>query len=239
MTEDQERQILELYAGYLGREAPPERGLHTILGDAAGVSRHQAHRVLWQCRSGVRQEYFDRIKAGSGTPDTAEGRRWGAALDEARGRVASGAVDLAPLDAPAPRRTASEQLRPVGERRPQPVSTPARTARAEAPAVSGGGDEMPIPGKLEVTLKVTEVPSDAATEANGWKSFVVIAEAVEVSVTVRPKVFAKLAEAPRTYESWVAAITGKMGRRTEKGFVLDDAAVQVFEKKVKPAPSVG
>jgi hypothetical protein len=36
---------------------------------------------------------------------------------------------------------------------------------------------------------------------------------------------------------WVAAIAGKMGKLTNNGFVLDQPAVQTFEKKPKePKP---
>jgi hypothetical protein len=32
---------------------------------------------------------------------------------------------------------------------------------------------------------------------------------------------------------WVAAIAGKMGEPTDRGFVLNEPAIQVFEKKPK------
>lgn len=60
------------------------------------------------------------------------------------------------------------------------------------------------------------------------------------SVTVKPKVFKKLEDAQADFPMWVAAIAGKLGEATEKGFILADPNIQVFEKKPKepkPAPS--
>jgi F-type H+-transporting ATPase subunit beta len=60
------------------------------------------------------------------------------------------------------------------------------------------------------------------------------------SVTVKPKVFKKLEDAQANFPMWVAAIAGKLGEATDKGFILADPNIQVFEKKPKepkPAPS--
>jgi hypothetical protein len=54
-----------------------------------------------------------------------------------------------------------------------------------------------------------------------------------VTVKVRPKVFKKLEQAQENYPMWVAAIAGKLGQLTEKGFVLDQPNIQVFERKPK------
>ncbi len=43
----------------------------------------------------------------------------------------------------------------------------------------------------------------------------------------------KLETANATYAEWIAAISGKMGAVTSDGFVLEDANVQVFERKSK------
>lgn len=65
---------------------------------------------------------------------------------------------------------------------------------------------MPVPGKLEVTIKINAMPADAITDANGWKPL------------------------------WVAAISGGMGPRTADGFELAEPNIQVFERKAKPDP---
>jgi len=97
---------------------------------------------------------------------------------------------------------------------------------------------MSVSGKLELTIKITELP-DAATVENGWKSFEVDCEGQIISVTVKPKVWKKLEDAQANGPLWVAAIAGKMGQSTEKGFVLAEANIQVFEKKLKEPAVVG
>ncbi len=94
-----------------------------------------------------------------------------------------------------------------------------------------------IPGKLELTIKINEFPTNIKTVENGWKKFEVDCEGQIVSVTVKPKVFKKLEDAQANYPMWVAAIAGKMGKLTNNGFVLDQPAIQTFEKKPKePKP---
>ncbi|MCL2934860.1 MAG: hypothetical protein MGG11_22205 [Trichodesmium sp. MAG_R03] len=58
-------------------------------------------------------------------------------------------------------------------------------------------------------------------------------EGIIVSLTVKPKVFKKLTTVAENYPLWVAAISGKMGERTENGFKLEQPNIQVFEKKPK------
>jgi hypothetical protein len=96
---------------------------------------------------------------------------------------------------------------------------------------------MPTPGKMELTIKINEFPSDVKTVENGWKEFDLDCDGQEVTIKVKPKVFKKLEEAQANYPMWVAAIAGKMGELTNKGFVLDQPNIQVFERKPKePKP---
>ena len=92
---------------------------------------------------------------------------------------------------------------------------------------------MSTQGKLELTIKISEFPADVKTIENGWKSFEIDCDGQIVSLTVKPKVFKKLEQAQTDYPMWVAAIAGKMGEPTEQGFVLNEPAIQVFEKKPK------
>ncbi len=71
------------------------------------------------------------------------------------------------------------------------------------------------------------------TVENGWKEFDLDCDGQLVTVKVRPKVFKKLEQAQENYPMWVAAIAGKLGQLTEKGFVLDQPNIQVFERKPK------
>src|SRR5262249_17806079 len=93
-------------------------------------------------------------------------------------------------------------------RRRRPWTRPSRDARPLA---------MATPGKLEITIKINALPTEVRTDANGWKAFAVDCEGVAVSVRVRPKMWTKLEQAAATFPLWVAAIAGKMGKRTAEG----------------------
>ena len=92
---------------------------------------------------------------------------------------------------------------------------------------------MSTPGKLELTIKINEFPTDVKTVDNGWKEFDLDCDGQVVTIKVRPKVFKKLEQAQENYPMWVAAIAGKMGESTKAGFVLDQPNIQVFERKPK------
>lgn len=93
---------------------------------------------------------------------------------------------------------------------------------------------MPISGRMEISIKINEMPKEVKTVKDGWKEFSIdVGGGREVSLTVRPKIFKKLEEAQQLYPQWVAAISGKMGQVTQKGFLLEEASIQVFEKKPK------
>jgi hypothetical protein len=91
---------------------------------------------------------------------------------------------------------------------------------------------MTVIGKLEITVKINQIPESTPAK-NGWQAFEVDCDGQIIAVTVRPKVWKKLEEAQANYPSWVASITGKMGTRTKLGFVLEEPAIQVFERKPK------
>ncbi|MBD1838884.1 fertility inhibition FinO-like protein [Coleofasciculus sp. FACHB-501] len=92
---------------------------------------------------------------------------------------------------------------------------------------------MTTQGKLELTIKISEFPADVKTVENGWRCFEIDCDGQIVSVTVKPKIFKKLEQAQTDYPMWVAAIAGKIGETTDRGFVLNEPAIQVFEKKPK------
>lgn len=87
-----------------------------------------------------------------------------------------------------------------------------------------------IEGKLEVTIKINELPQTNTVE-NGWQQFEVDCGGRIISVTVKPKIWKKLTDAQANYPQWVAAIAGKLGQQTENGFVLEEPNIQVFEKR--------
>ena len=89
-----------------------------------------------------------------------------------------------------------------------------------------------IQGKLEITIKISELPTAVAVE-NGWQRIEIDCDGRIIEMVVKPKVFKKLTDAQANFPEWVAAIAGKMGEATENGFVLLEPNIQVFEKKPK------
>jgi len=92
---------------------------------------------------------------------------------------------------------------------------------------------VPTPGKLELTIKISEFPSQVRTLENGWKQFDIDTGDQIVTITVKPKMFKKLEQAQENYPMWVAAIAGLMGEKTDRGFMLNEPNIQTFEKKPK------
>lgn len=89
-----------------------------------------------------------------------------------------------------------------------------------------------IAGKLELTIKTNELPQPKTLE-NGWQQFNLDCYGRIISFTVKPKIWKKLTDAASNYQQWVAAIAGKLGQKTENGFVLEEPNIQVFERKPK------
>ena len=98
---------------------------------------------------------------------------------------------------------------------------------------------MPIPGKLEVSIKINQLPEDVATNKNGWKVFRVDCGGRPVEVALRPRMWNKLAEAAAAWPMWVASVSGTMGAPLGQGFILNEPAVQVFERKPRPEAAPG
>jgi hypothetical protein len=95
-------------------------------------------------------------------------------------------------------------------------------------------------GKLELIIKINELPNDVQTNKDNWKTFELDCDGRVVSVTVKPKIWKKLEDAATNYPQWVAAIGGKMGESISNGFVLSEPNIQVFERKPKePKPEAG
>ena len=93
---------------------------------------------------------------------------------------------------------------------------------------------MTVPGRIEVTIKVSQLPTTELTE-NNWHQFMVDCNGKQVSVTVKPKVWNKFKSQAEQYPEWVAAIRGGIGEISSIGFVLEQPSIQVFEKKPKEA----
>ncbi len=84
-------------------------------------------------------------------------------------------------------------------------------------------------GKLEVVIKINELPNKVETMKHDWKRFWVNAEDQVVQMTVRPKTWKNLFEANQKYPTWMASITGQMGVRIRSGFILLEPSIQIHE----------
>ncbi|CAN5687840.1 hypothetical protein BH23CYA1_BH23CYA1_24300 [soil metagenome] len=93
---------------------------------------------------------------------------------------------------------------------------------------------MNVPGKLEATIKINELPTSEVVE-NGWLHFTIDCDGRQISVTVKPEVWRKSTTAAEQYADWVAAVTGRIGELTPDGFVLENPSIQTFERKPKAA----
>ena len=74
---------------------------------------------------------------------------------------------------------------------------------------------MSVPGKLEATIKISELPTSEVVE-NGWRQFTIDCDGRQVSATVNRR-SEKADNRHEQYESWVAAITGWMEKAHARG----------------------
>jgi hypothetical protein len=97
-------------------------------------------------------------------------------------------------------------------------------------------------GKLEINIKISQLPTPSHTIKRGWQRFYLNVEGQIVQMKVRPRTWNKLLQANEEYPSWIASITGKMGHRIKNGFELLEPSVQIYEKKVnipsEPNPEI-
>lgn len=94
-------------------------------------------------------------------------------------------------------------------------------------------DETLTKAQMDITVKISELPSEVNTNEQGIKEFYVKANEREVFIAINSKQYNKLVTAQQTWPSWIGRIAGKLGQSTKDGFILDKANVQVFERVVK------
>lgn len=87
-------------------------------------------------------------------------------------------------------------------------------------------------GKLEINIKINQLPAQFHTIKRGWQRFYINVEGQIVQIKVRPRTWNKLLKANEEYPTWVASITGKMGHRIKNGFELLEPSIQIYERKV-------
>ncbi|MBD2598141.1 hypothetical protein H6G74_28005 [Nostoc spongiaeforme FACHB-130] len=94
--------------------------------------------------------------------------------------------------------------------------------------------------KSEVTIKFSgELPT--ATPAANKKVEVSLTDqnGVVFTALINAKSWRKAEANALEFGDWAGAISGKLGQRTDSGFEVVDAGVQIFQKKAKePKPDV-
>ncbi|MCK5537250.1 MAG: hypothetical protein KAH84_05120 [Thiomargarita sp.] len=87
-------------------------------------------------------------------------------------------------------------------------------------------------GKLEINIKIEQLPNWVETVKNGWKQLYLNVEGNIVRIKVRPKTWVRLLAADKDYEKWIASINGKMGQRIKNGFELIEPAIQIYQQQM-------
>jgi hypothetical protein len=90
---------------------------------------------------------------------------------------------------------------------------------------------MATQGKLEITVKIAKLPQ--ARKLDNGIVFDVVCDKMTVNIFLQTKRWKKLLDANEKFPVWEATITGVMDNPTVKGFMLNNAIVQIFEKKAK------
>ncbi len=103
---------------------------------------------------------------------------------------------------------------------------------SKEPSVIPELDDL-IVGKMEVCVKISELPADSKTLRNGWEEFIINANGQMVKITIRPRTWKKLQTALHEFPMWVAHIRGKRGNHIKGGFELLTPGIQIFEKHPK------
>jgi hypothetical protein len=112
----------------------------------------------------------------------------------------------------------------------QPSAPPAQAPPSINPLTPQEIRDMATAVKAQVTCKLNQVPKHRELPDKRVEFFLADGDRV-FTVKMKPKMFKKLTE--HGFTEWVASITGDLGPATETGFELENASLQVFEKKPK------
>ena len=146
-----------------------------------------------------------------------------------RRALQAGAVRL-DLQGQASGVVAADEVRTAPRR---PRRNPSSPTKAALPAnATPVPEEYLVPGRLELTVKFSELPRPLAVR-DGLKIGLQTGEGV-VTAILPAKVWRKLEQAAKDYPQWVAALSGSLERFADGEIVLKHPAVQVFEKKTRP-----
>lgn len=97
---------------------------------------------------------------------------------------------------------------------------------------------MAIVGRMDVTLKFSELPTEVAVDKNGWRRFELNCGGKLVKVGMRPKNWAKVEQAARDWPLWTATLAGTFQVDDKGAMTMPEANVQVFERKPKPIADI-
>jgi hypothetical protein len=90
---------------------------------------------------------------------------------------------------------------------------------------------MATQGKIEIIIKIDRIPQ--ARKLDNGVVFDVVCDKMTVNIFLQTKRWKKILEAKEKYPVWEANITGVMDNPTAKGFMLNNAIVQILQKKAK------
>ena len=91
---------------------------------------------------------------------------------------------------------------------------------------------MATPGRIDVTMKFSELPAEVEVDAKGWRRFVLDCGGKLVRVGMRPKNWAKVEQAAKDWPLWVVSLAGSIQLDSE-GLAMPEANAQAFERKPK------
>jgi hypothetical protein len=85
------------------------------------------------------------------------------------------------------------------------------------------------PAKVELSLKFNQVPSVRSLAAGLVAFDLEVDNGTVFTVDIKAKSWKKVKDSMAEFPQWVARVSGKLGKKTESGFKLEGARVQVFE----------
>lgn len=86
-----------------------------------------------------------------------------------------------------------------------------------------------VPGRLELTVKFSELPEPLAVR--GGMKIGIHAEEAVVQAVLPPKAWRKLEQAAKNWPLWVAVLSGALDRHEGGTITLGNPALQVFERQ--------
>ncbi|MBD2247446.1 hypothetical protein [Nostoc sp. FACHB-888] len=90
--------------------------------------------------------------------------------------------------------------------------------------------------KSEVTIKFSgELPTAKPAENKKVAIEFTDQNGIVFTAQVNAKSWRKAETSASEFADWAGAVSGKLGQRTENGFEIVDAGIQLFEKKAKEA----